>query len=451
MEGLAVTAGALGVASFAKLVVQTVGEIHAFYSSIKEAPLMVTTILADLNLLITILQDSAYDDTAIATCDTLALDKARSLCRIKVRNLQTIVQELERGFASRGKRQKLWAAWKTSRKKEKLEEFRSSLEDTKITLLLALFYQKNKTQSSNVNGQENTRSSRPLVVLSRRIGDAPDFIGDPIADAASHRDVIELVNSEPQPTTGEPGLRENEALDNTLDYDAKENEDSAGIGSRLASSKASAHTNNAVSEKSPALEVADHRACGNAKQFNSAVVLCEQFTPRKSERFAGQQALAMQRKLATESRSRLKRSIQIRKYCSRPLFQSDILGSLYEYTQWTKTTVSITNDVSEKSEVTTSIIYHPGRWQIACGFATVLNFSLYDPYPLVTPKRAVPDGALVFDLCFYGNIDAVRLLFERGEASVLDYAVGGAQYEMAKYLLLHGADPEAQEYGYSQL
>ncbi|KAF2228498.1 hypothetical protein EV356DRAFT_74405 [Viridothelium virens] len=164
----------------------------------------------------------------------------------------------------------------------------------------------------------------------------------------------------------------------------------------------------------------------------------------------------MQRKLPTESRSRSKRSTQTRNYFSRPLFQSDILGILYRCTKWTKTTVSIANDVSEKPEVTTSFVYHPGSWQIICGFTTVLSFSLHDPYPLLTPKRAVPDGALIFDLCLYGNVDAVRLLFERGEASVLDvnpksltplhYAVAGAQYEMAKYLLLHGADPEAHAY-----
>ncbi|KAF2228497.1 hypothetical protein EV356DRAFT_74408 [Viridothelium virens] len=196
MESLAVTAGALGVASFTNLVVRTVGEIHAFYSSIKDAPLVVTTILADLDLLITIIQDSAYNDAAIATCDTHTCDKARYVCSIKVRKLQMIVQELERGFATGGKRQKIWAACRTSRKKPKLDEFRSSLEDTKTTLLLALSYQ-NKTRPSNANGQENTRSSTPSIVLSRRIGDAPDFIDDPIVDTASHKDVIEPINSEP--------------------------------------------------------------------------------------------------------------------------------------------------------------------------------------------------------------------------------------------------------------
>ncbi|KAL9081004.1 MAG: hypothetical protein Q9157_000320 [Trypethelium eluteriae] len=386
MESLAVTAGALGVASFTNLVVRTVGEIHAFYSSIKDAPLVVTTILADLDLLITIIQDSAYNDAAIATCDTHTCDKAR-------------------------------------------------------------------TRPSNANGQENTRSSTPSIVLSRRIGDAPDFIDDPIVDTASHKDVIEPINSEPQPKIGGHSRQKNEALDDTLDQDATAN-DSTGIESRLASSETSTHSNHALSETSLALEVTDNRASGYAKQINSEVVLCAQSTLRKSERFAGQQALAMQRKLPTESRSRSKRSTQTRNYFSRPLFQSDILGILYRCTKWTKTTVSIANDVSEKPEVTTSFVYHPGSWQIICGFTTVLSFSLHDPYPLLTPKRAVPDGALIFDLCLYGNVDAVRLLFERGEASVLDVNpkgltplhVAGAQYEMAKYLLLHGADPEAHAY-----
>ncbi len=39
---------------------------------------------------------------------------------------------------------------------------------------------------------------------------------------------------------------------------------------------------------------------------------------------------------------------------------------------------------------------------------------------IVEPFRAVSENALIFDLCRMGNLEGVRLLLARGEASPLD-------------------------------
>jgi ankyrin repeat protein len=64
--------------------------------------------------------------------------------------------------------------------------------------------------------------------------------------------------------------------------------------------------------------------------------------------------------------------------------------------------------------------------------------------------RAVPDSALVFELAKLGGLDAMRALFARGEASVLDtdsrgwtplaWATYYARVPTCKWLLDNGSD-----------
>ncbi|KAL9085058.1 MAG: hypothetical protein Q9165_007799 [Trypethelium subeluteriae] len=106
MDGVS---AALGVASFADVLIRTVVEIHAFYNSIKDAPQTVTIILADLELLKDVLQDFGSLERFPERSDSVTLNKARILCNIKVRNLVGIVDKLKRGFDSQGKSAQVWA------------------------------------------------------------------------------------------------------------------------------------------------------------------------------------------------------------------------------------------------------------------------------------------------------------------------------------------------------
>ncbi|RAO73969.1 uncharacterized protein BHQ10_009981 [Talaromyces amestolkiae] len=73
---------------------------------------------------------------------------------------------------------------------------------------------------------------------------------------------------------------------------------------------------------------------------------------------------------------------------------------------------------------TTSFIFHPASWLIRIGFKYGLEAMITSSRSgwqyNVLPVRAVADDALIFDLCKIGNVDAVRELFGRGNASVLD-------------------------------
>lgn len=83
-----------------------------------------------------------------------------------------------------------------------------------------------------------------------------------------------------------------------------------------------------------------------------------------------------------------------------------------------------TGESCTRYKTTTSFIFHPASWLIRFGLRYGLEVMFtssqsrwkYD----MNPVRAVADDALIFSLCKIGNIDAVRELFERGDASVLD-------------------------------
>ena len=73
----------------------------------------------------------------------------------------------------------------------------------------------------------------------------------------------------------------------------------------------------------------------------------------------------------------------------------------------------------------TSFAFHPAWWLIKLGFNYGLRLGLDSSYycrwkSTVEIARAVPDDALLFEFCRKGNLDGVRSLLSRGEASVRD-------------------------------
>lgn len=75
-------------------------------------------------------------------------------------------------------------------------------------------------------------------------------------------------------------------------------------------------------------------------------------------------------------------------------------------------------------KTTTSFVFHPASWLIKIGFKYGLEAMITSSQAgwqyNILPVRAVSDDALVFEFCKVGNVDAVRELFGRRIASVLD-------------------------------
>lgn len=139
----------------------------------------------------------------------------------------------------------------------------------------------------------------------------------------------------------------------------------------------------------------------------------------KAQDSAMKQAFRVHLESGINGRNLLKRNSRKKTIWYRDSVHASIFGRFYFTTQTNESKI-YEEDVVENTETTSCCTFHPATWLISLGFTYVMNFSLRAPRPLISPARAVPDSALVFKLCEQGNVDAVRLLFERGEASVFD-------------------------------
>ena len=134
MEGLGLAANMIAVASIAIQLADSVQKLCEFWRSIREAPEEVHSTIADLDLLHDVLANMALekqlqpDTTVSAVLET---------CVSKVKRLTATVSDFEPGFASQEPFVRKWTAFKAVIKAEKLKKFRATIEELKITLILA--------------------------------------------------------------------------------------------------------------------------------------------------------------------------------------------------------------------------------------------------------------------------------------------------------------------------
>ncbi|EMR87911.1 hypothetical protein ACHAPC_002877 [Botrytis cinerea] len=113
----------------------------------------------------------------------------------------------------------------------------------------------------------------------------------------------------------------------------------------------------------------------------------------------------------------------------------------------------------DRVEAESQIIVYPSKWLVNIGMAYGVKLSVLASrgwqYSF-QPFRAVSESALIFEFCRTGNLDGVRTLLSRGDASPYDrdpsgktplwYAVLHHQLEISALLLLEGADAEAMDW-----
>lgn len=83
----------------------------------------------------------------------------------------------------------------------------------------------------------------------------------------------------------------------------------------------------------------------------------------------------------------------------------------------------------ERFEIITSFIFYPASWLTKVGFHYGAEASLTNSTSgwkfNFNPVRAVPENSLLFEFCRTGNVRAVELLLERGQASLRDTSPKG--------------------------
>ncbi|KAF9894433.1 hypothetical protein FE257_007936 [Aspergillus nanangensis] len=145
-------------------------------------------------------------------------------------------------------------------------------------------------------------------------------------------------------------------------------------------------------------------------------------------------------------------------------FQSEpretMFGTIRFQTQTIKHHRIFDNEQETQTETQTSFIFHPAAWLMRLGLRYGLRaMATYHHRTWrynIQPVHAIPDDSLIFTFFRRGNVDAVRELFKRGDASVFDVGTKGwtplhtavywGHFELAKLLILEGANRRAYTY-----
>jgi hypothetical protein len=124
-------------------------------------------------------------------------------------------------------------------------------------------------------------------------------------------------------------------------------------------------------------------------------------------------------------RGRVSRS----RLCHKTTSMGVMLGSI-----WIRHSALKVDDGSDSSqgrvEVVNSFIFYPSSWltKMGLGYGTEasLTCSPAEGWKFnFAPLRAVPENSLIFDLCRRGEVNAVQLMLDRGDASVKDTSPRG--------------------------
>ncbi|KAL2851042.1 nucleoside phosphorylase domain-containing protein [Aspergillus pseudoustus] len=131
--------------------------------------------------------------------------------------------------------------------------------------------------------------------------------------------------------------------------------------------------------------------------------------------------------LIERSRSEIRNLRGTRTACSKT--RETMFGTIVFETQITKHQIILDDEEKSRTKRKTTFIFHPARWLLWLGVRYGLktmatNHNSTWRYT-IQPVRAVPDDSLIFSFCERGNVDAVRELFTRRQASVYDVDTEG--------------------------
>ncbi|KAL2847502.1 nucleoside phosphorylase domain-containing protein [Aspergillus pseudoustus] len=191
------------------------------------------------------------------------------------------------------------------------------------------------------------------------------------------------------------------------------------------------------------------------QHINEALRCLERGIPNKMMRRA---LIPAATDMIESSRNALQNLPLTRYFESKP--RDTMFGTLYFQTKTVEYQKTIEQETTSQTETRTSFVFHPAPWLLRLGLryglkAMAINHHRTWQYT-IRPVHAVPDDSLIFSFARRGNVDAVRELLLRREASVFDVDTTGwtplhtatfyGQFEMARFLISEGADKRAYTY-----
>ncbi|EPE27940.1 Ankyrin repeat-containing protein [Glarea lozoyensis ATCC 20868] len=390
------------------LAVQLAGgiiQLYDFWGSIRDAPSEVAEMLSGLKMLSNILNELVTQKNP-----SQHVRDALEHCDMKVQLLQSIVREFEPNFGSNSRRVRMWSAFRAVRKKQKLQRFRDSLQETKTTLLITLMphFQMPPVHIDVKQSERYDKDSKPHITSSS--AEKPEFSKLP-ADI--------------------PALALHASVKSALQL-AAENYFQSG-----AFAKAMSDTVHRVSTIQTTYR--HSRASDDAEYENG-----------QSWADSGYSSANLIQSIPRGSRSRI---------CYRTSATGVLFGTI-----WLRTTSvrlgSGSGRGGKEIDVVSSFTFFPSYWLtkagLNCGMEANVSTTPTGWQFNFNPIRAVPDDSPIFSACRKGNLSAVRFLLTEGKASVKDTNSKGwtplhfaavadsrTNIRVCEYLISRGADKTA--------
>lgn len=409
MDGLSSAASITAVVSLAFQLAHSAKQLCDFWTSIKDAPEDIRTIVADLELLTSVLAEMASEAQHTGPHTTLAA--VLHSCTGKLKSLTALTNNLEPGFDSKSSRIRMWTAFKFILKGERLRRFQEVLESLKSTLVLA---QQNR-HSCLIRTQHEVQLEKLTTIAQslslRHAGAAVTTFSSKPADTRDHIAALRAEASRVDKTIEDPLLR---------------------LGFAVGSEKAMHQILNKIETTDPADEVCDSQlpSCPS-----------DAFKLEEGTKFSG-------------AKSRTKRTWTVRSSTNY------FFGTIHTHSTTRQLQSQVLDDQEPDNEEhhyehQSSFVIRPAAWLVNLGLNSGLHVGLFNSSvrgwkSSLKTFCAVPDNSLIFELSGDGNLSAVRGLFSRGLASVRDtnsvgetplyVAAANHHPELCKFLIAAGAD-----------
>ncbi|RYP86781.1 hypothetical protein DL770_004852 [Monosporascus sp. CRB-9-2] len=460
MEAIGLAASGIALVDVTAQLAHTCLKLYDFWESIRDAPRDVQDILVDLRIMQNILREISTEKE-LASSVSLIL----SSCVTKTQELEAIMHDFDAGLMPlKSKKERLWTALKFTGKAKQFQKFRESLSHTKQTLSLALIHQNVQRPQIVLYNQDIDSVSVPVV--GSKSGDPyrpslfepafkmPTAKNDSVPDVAppaySPRESPYEQRTATPSSTGVVRRDEKNTLAAVVS--------SKPVQSFLQHSLHMAVDNMFASGMVQQLMDATLNQVTSFETGASGTYTADGYTIERgfptfkdSKHDAPEEAQDHRR-----GRPRLARSHTCHKTSSMGI----MLGSV-----WIRHSTLKVEDGSDPSggrlEVVTSLIFYPSTWltKFGLGYGTEASLTCSPTGGWkfnLTPLRAVPENSLIFDLCRRGEVQAVKLMLERGDASVKDtspkgwsplhFAAAEGRIELCEALINAGADKNALAY-----
>lgn len=379
MDGLSSAASITAVVSLALQLAHSAKQLCDFWTSIKDAPEDIRTIIADLELLTSVLAEMASEAQHTGPHTTLAA--VLHSCTGKLKSLTALTNNLEPGFDSKSSRIRMWTAFKFILKGERLRRFQEVLESLKSTLVLA---QQNR-HSCLIRTQHEVQLEKLTTIAQslslRHAGAAVTTFSSKPADTRDHIAALRAEASRVDKTIEDPLLR---------------------LGFAVGSEKAMHQILNKIETTDPADEVCD-----------------SQLPPCPSDAFKLEEGTKF-----SGAKSRTKRTWTVRSSTNY------FFGTIHTHSTTRQLRSQVLDDQEPDNEEhhyehQSSFVIRPAAWLVNLGLNSGLHVGLFNSSvrgwkSSLKTFCAVPDNSLIFELSGDGNLSAVRGLFSRGLASVRD-------------------------------